>query len=95
MGEDPVPPAGPDHLGRLILARDRRLFSGLEVEIGREQAVRRLLHHHHRVPVVDVRGLEESERVLAEIQRLAIAEPSGALVIAEAVGIEDDRERRD
>jgi hypothetical protein len=45
--------------------------------------------------VVDVRGLEESERVLGEIQRLAIAEPSGALVIAEAVGIEDDRERRD
>ena len=58
-----------------VLRHDRRLIAGLQEQIGREEAVRALLDDHHRVPVMDVRRLEEAQRVATQRERLAVVKP--------------------
>ena len=55
VSEDPDLAVEPAHLRAQILVDDRRLRSGLDVEVGREDAPGRLVEEHHRVPV---RGAE-------------------------------------
>ena len=63
VGEDPD--LGSTGTSRSQGFRSRRgLVTGLDEEVGWEQALRLLLEEHHRIPVVDVRRLQEAQLVL-------------------------------
>src|SRR5436309_13019179 len=91
MSEDPDRAIDPAHRVAEVLGHDRRLVTGLEEEVGREEAARRLLEDHHRVPVVHVRSLEEPQRVLAELKLLAVLEAERTLLDTESARVQQDR----
>src|SRR4051794_10354053 len=77
------------HLLAEILSNDGRLIAGLDEQVGGEQGAARFLVHHHRVPVVHVRRLEETQAALAERDDRAVAHPAeraGVVPAAEVDG---------
>ena len=77
-----------------VLGHHGRLIARLEEQIGRKEAVRALFDDHHRVPVVDVRRLEEAQRVPPEGEPLAVLKAAHAFRDAEAARVELNRQRR-
>ena len=92
--EDADPAVDLAHAVGEVLADDRRLVAGLEEEIRREEAGRRLLDDHHRVPVVDVGRLEEPQPVAAEVERVAVAEALDPPLRGEAERMQVQRARQ-
>src|SRR5436190_17513134 len=70
VGEDPDLAVVLAHHAAEVLGHHRWLITGLDEEIGRKYAPGGLVEQHHRVPVVNVRRLQEAELVLAEINHL-------------------------
>jgi hypothetical protein len=83
-----------EHWSREIFGYYRRLIGWLNEKVGRRQAARCFFHHHHRVPVMDVRSLNETKFAGTELERFAIAKPAQALGDSEARCIQLDRQKR-
>jgi hypothetical protein len=63
------------HLFAEVLSDGLRLLAGLDVEVGGEHAACGLLEDHHRVPVVNVRRLQEAQAMLAQIEHSPSEKP--------------------
>lgn len=53
------------HLSAQVVAHDGRLFTRLDEKVGWEQAFGRLLHDHHRVPMMHMRSFPKPQPMSA------------------------------
>src|ERR1700704_1532415 len=72
VGEGPHLPIEAAHLRPEILGHDRGLVARLDKEIRWEEAFRRLVEEHHRVPMVDVGRLEKAQLVPSEVDHVSL-----------------------
>src|SRR5690242_8593078 len=91
VGKNPGGSIQIEHWDRQIFGNDWWLVRRLNKKIGWEQATGCFLHHHHRIPVMNVWGFEKSQFVLPEIKRLAIAKSTNPSIQTEPIGIELNR----
>jgi len=93
VGEDADAPVLLHHSVREVFGHHRRLVALLEVEVSRKETACRFLEDHHRVPVVHVRSLEETQRVPTQVERQSVLDAAHPVDHPEVDRVEADRKR--
>src|SRR5918994_2950707 len=92
VGEDPDLAVVRAHLGSKVLRHRRRLVARLDEQVGGKEALGRFLEQHHRVPVMDMRRLEEAELALPEVDHLSLAMSLDAARVGPAAQVQSGAE---